>query len=125
MLAQDEEEKPIVCEVFDRKTWKDLFSDLYPRRQEVLDDYVSSMLSGMNLENYKILFQGMNLKTFLQLTEDDIYHLGIDITVHREQFLEDLEKFHLKRWNLSSLGSTDNLNPYVLYSYNNILIKIC
>ncbi|XP_011250999.1 ankyrin repeat, SAM and basic leucine zipper domain-containing protein 1-like [Camponotus floridanus] len=120
LLAQDEEEKPIVCEVFDRKTWKDLFSDLYPRGQEVLDDYVSSMLSGMNLGNYKILFRGMNLKTFLQLTEDDIYHLGIDITVHREQFLEDLEKFHLKRWNLRSLGSTNNLNPCSIY--DNIIL---
>lgn len=113
-MSQNKDEKPIVCEVFDRKTWKDLFPDLYPRRKEVLDDYVSSMLSGMSLENYKILFQGMNLKTFLQLTEDDIYHLGIDITVHREQFLEGLEKFHLKKWNVNILSRKD-MNPYVLY----------
>lgn len=115
MLAQDEDEKPIVCEVFDRKTWEDLFPDLYPRKKEILDDYVFSMLSGMNLENYKILFQGMNLKTFLQLTEDDIYHLGIDITVHRKQFLESLEKFHLKNWNVSTHDSKNDMNPYVLY----------
>lgn len=120
----DEEEKPITCEVFDRKTWRDLFPDLYPRRKEVLDDYISSMLSGMDLESYKILFLGINLKTFLQLTEDEICDLGIDITVHREQFLEGLEKFHLKKWNVGILGSINdknNINSYVLY----FLITFC
>lgn len=114
-MSQDKDEEPIVCEVFERKTWKDLFPDLYPRRKEVLDDCISSMLSGMSLENYKILFQGMNIKTFLPLTEDDIYHLGIDITVHREQFIEGLEKFHLKKWSVGIFGSKNNINPYVLY----------
>lgn len=117
-MAKDEEEKPITCEVFDRVTWKDLFPDLYPRKKEVLDNYVSSMLSGMGLESYKILFQGINLKTFLQLTEDEVRHLGIDITIYREQFLEGLEKFHLKKWNVGILGNTknqNNINSYVLY----------
>ncbi|KAM0729197.1 Ankyrin repeat, SAM and basic leucine zipper domain-containing protein 1 [Formica fusca] len=120
LLAKDEEEKPITCEVFDRRTWKDLLPDLYPRKKEVLDDYILNMLSGMDLESYKILFLGINLKTFLQLTEDEICDLGIDITVHRKQFLEGLEKFHLKKWNVGVLGSindTNDINPI----YNNII----
>ncbi|XP_072761551.1 uncharacterized protein [Anoplolepis gracilipes] len=110
------EEKPITCEVFDRRTWRDLFPDLYPRKKEVLDDYVSNMLSGMGLESYKVRFQGMDLKTFLQLTEAEVCNLGIDISVHREQFLEALEKFHHKKWNVI-FGKQDNINPI----YDNII----
>lgn len=118
-MATDEEEITTTNEVFTRTTWKDLFPDLYPRRKEILDDHILRMLSGMGLESYKNLFLGLNLKTFLHLTEDEVCHLGIDITVHREQFLEGLEKFHLKKWNVSFLGSTttqNNMNPYVSYN---------
>ncbi|KAL6431446.1 hypothetical protein ACFW04_007215 [Cataglyphis niger] len=124
LLTKDEEEKPITYEVFDRKTWRDLFPDLYPRRKEVLDDYVSSMLSGMDLESYKILFLGINLKTFLQLTEDEICDLGINITVHREQFLEGLEKFHLRKWNVGILGSINDKNNINSCSIHDNIISL-
>ena len=121
-MAKDEEEdeKPMPCEVFDRVTWRDLFPDLYPRRKEVLDDYIYYMLCGIGLESYSFLFQGMNLKTFLQLTEDDICNVGIDITVHKEMFLEGLEQFHRKKWNIGicdNIRKQNHVNLYVLYSF--------
>lgn len=70
------------------------------------------MLYGMGLEQYGNLFQGMDIKTFLQLTEDDICRLGIDITVHRDQFLESLDKFHNKKWCLNSFGDIKKTNSY-------------
>lgn len=108
-------------------TWRDLFPNLYPRKKEVLDYDISVMLYGMGLEKYGILFQGMDIKTFLQLTEDDLCRLGIDITVHREQFLESLEKFHSKKWRIDSFGSIKKTDSYtyVLYFFHIILIGIC
>ncbi|XP_029157510.1 LOW QUALITY PROTEIN: uncharacterized protein LOC114929954 [Nylanderia fulva] len=115
LLARDEEHKKIItCKVSTRTTWEDLFPDLYPRGEDILDDYILNMLSGMNLESYKSLFVGLNLKTFLQLTEDEVCHL-IDISVQREEFLENLEKFHLKKWNVSLLGSKKDINPFSVY----------
>lgn len=116
-MAKDEEEEPITYKISEPTSWKDLLPNLYHREKEVLDYDISVMLYGMGLENYGNLFQGMDIKTFLQLTEDDLCHLGIDITVHRHQFLESLEKFHSKRWNINSFGiiKKSDFYTYVLY----------
>lgn len=75
------------------------------------------ILYGMGLENYGILFQGMDIKTFLQLTENDLCRLGIDITVHRDQFLRNLEKFHSKKWRIDSFGNIKKTDSYTYVLY--------
>lgn len=111
-MANDEEESVTICEIAQIISWKDLFSDLYPKDEELVDHDVSVILYGMGLDKYVNLFKGMNLKTFLQLTEDDLCHLGIDITVHRKQFLRNLYKFHNKEWHVNSIGIIRKSLPY-------------
>lgn len=114
LLDNDEEEVVTSCKISET-TWRDLFPNLYPREKEALDYDISIMLYGMGLEYYGILFQGMDIKTFLQLTEDDLCRLGIDITVHRDQFLRSLEKFHSKKWRIDSFGSIKKTESYTIY----------
>ncbi|XP_011685993.1 PREDICTED: ankyrin repeat, SAM and basic leucine zipper domain-containing protein 1 isoform X2 [Wasmannia auropunctata] len=97
LLDNNEEEVLNHCEISEMDTWKNFFPSVYPKKKEVLHLDVSIMLYGMGLEQYAKEFQGMDIKTFLQLTEDDLCQLGIDITVHRKDFLDSLEKFHSRR----------------------------
>ncbi|KYM77876.1 Ankyrin repeat, SAM and basic leucine zipper domain-containing protein 1 [Atta colombica] len=115
LLNEDEEEIQTFYEISEIATWKDLFPNLYPRKKELVDYDVSVMLYGMGLEKYGNLFQGMDIKTFLQLTEDDLCRLGVDITIHRDQFLESLEKFHSRRWLLNSFGKLKKTDSYTIY----------
>ncbi|KAG5307897.1 ASZ1 protein, partial [Acromyrmex insinuator] len=115
LLNEDEEEIQTFYEISDVATWKDLFPNLYPRKKELVDYDISVMLYGMGLENYANLFQGMDIKTFLQLSEDDLCRLGVDITVHRDQFLENLEKFHSRKWLLNSFGKLKKTDSYTIY----------
>ncbi|XP_014477106.1 PREDICTED: ankyrin repeat, SAM and basic leucine zipper domain-containing protein 1 [Dinoponera quadriceps] len=128
LLTNEKEEKKVYCELSQIITWKDLFPELYPRNKELLDHNISIILYGMDLERYNILFRGMSLKTFLQLTEDDLCQLGIDITVYREQFLENLHKFHCKKWRADSVGIVKKNVPYTIYdaamSLANIKLQI-
>lgn len=109
----NEEEVPMFCEISQVTTWRDLFPDMFPKK--ILDCDVSTILYGMGLERYSNLFKGMDLKIFLQLTEDDICRLGIDISVHKSQFLESLEEFHSKKWHTNSLGIVKKSDPYTIY----------
>ncbi|KYN03899.1 PREDICTED: ankyrin repeat, SAM and basic leucine zipper domain-containing protein 1 [Cyphomyrmex costatus] len=115
LLDEDEEEVQTLYEITEILTWKDLFPNLYPRKKEFLDYDISVMLYGMGLEKYSNLFQGMDIKTFLQLTEEDLCRLGVDITVHRDQFLENLEKFHNRRWLINSFGKLRKTDSYTIY----------
>ncbi|KYQ50481.1 Ankyrin repeat, SAM and basic leucine zipper domain-containing protein 1 [Trachymyrmex zeteki] len=115
LLNEDEEEVQTFCEISNTTTWKDLFPNLYPRKKEFLDYDISVMLHGMGLEKYGNLFQGIDIKTFLQLTEDDLCRIGVDITVHRDQFLENLEKFHSRRWLMNSFGKLRKTDSYTIY----------
>jgi len=92
---------------------------LYPKNEKILDYDISVILEGMDLQKYSIPFHEMDLKTFLQLTEDD-YRLGIDITVHKKLFLQNLERFHARKWHLNSLGFIKKSDPYtyVIAFYN-------
>lgn len=110
-MTNGEEEISTFCPESQINTWKDLFPDLYPR-EKVLDYDISALLYGMGLEKYDVKFQGMDLKTFLQLTEEDLSRIGIDITVHRKQFLDNLEKFHNKKWHTNTLGIVKKSDPY-------------
>ena len=118
-MNEDEEKIQTFYEISEITTWKDLFPNLYPRKKELVDYDVSVMLYGMGLEKYGNLFQGMDIKTFLQLTEDDLCRLGVDITIHRDQFLESLEKFHNRRWLLNSFGKLKKTDSYtyVIFFY--------
>ncbi|KAL0128370.1 hypothetical protein PUN28_003573 [Cardiocondyla obscurior] len=115
-LLGDEDEKEMTCLKIETTTWRDLFPNWYPVEKEVLDYDISVILYGMGLEKYSILFQGMDIKTFLQLTEDDLFRLGIDISVHRHQFLKGLEKFHNRKWRLDSFGNIKKKkDSYTIY----------
>lgn len=112
MLTNEEDEKIISYDVCQVVSWRDLFPELYPRSKELVDHNVSNILYGMGLEKYNILFQGMDLKTFLQLTEDDLCRLGMNISVYRDQFLENLHKFHCRKWKVDSVGIIKKSLPY-------------
>ncbi|XP_011869003.1 PREDICTED: ankyrin repeat, SAM and basic leucine zipper domain-containing protein 1 [Vollenhovia emeryi] len=117
LLEGDEEDEEFISdEKSEITTWQDLFPNLYPRDKEALDYDVSVMLYGMGLEKYRCLFRGMDIKTFLQLSEDDLCRLGIDITVHRDQFLENLENFHSKKWRLDTFGNIRKIMSYTIYN---------
>lgn len=78
----------------------------------MIDQDVSGIIYGMGLERYHTLFRGMDLKTFLRLGEKDLISLGIDISVQRKRFLEDIFKFHNKKWSPKSLGALSSTGPY-------------
>lgn len=95
------------------ETWENLFPELYSeRKKETVNYELYRILEGMNLERYSRLFQGMDFKTFLQLTEDDLCHLGINLTVYREQFLENLHKIHCKKWGADSIKIMKKSEPF-------------
>ncbi|XP_011631075.1 uncharacterized protein LOC105423122 isoform X2 [Pogonomyrmex barbatus] len=113
--TKDKEETIVkMCEIFQITTWRDLFPNVCLQKKKFLDHDILVMLFGMGLEKYNTLFQGMDIRTFLQLTEDDLCHLGIDITVHRDQFLECLDKFHNKKWRVNSFGKIKK-SSYTIY----------
>ncbi|XP_032674096.1 putative ankyrin repeat protein RF_0580 isoform X2 [Odontomachus brunneus] len=107
------------------ETWENLFPELYPKREEETVDFeLYRILEGMNLERYSILFQGMDLKTFLQLTEDDLCHLGINLQIYREQFLENLHKIHCKKWGVNSIKIVQKSELYTIHDSINSLLNM-
>ncbi|KOC69689.1 Ankyrin-3 [Habropoda laboriosa] len=115
LLHFNEEEIINTCEVDKMCDWKDMFPVLSYINDQTIDFDIHTILYGMNLEKYSHIFQGMNLKTFLKLTENDLYHLGVDINAHRIQFMEHLHRFHRKKWNIQSIGTIKKSLPYTLY----------
>lgn len=114
MLGTEEDKLLNMCEITQITSWRDLFPNLYPPNEELLQYDISMLLYGMGLEKYGLLFRGMDLKTFLQLTENDLCCLGIDISVHREQFLENLAKFHKTEWSKRTINVKKSVpNTYV------------
>lgn len=111
-MTDEEDEKEAYYEISQIITWRDLFPELYPKSKELLDHNILNILHGMGLEKYGILFRGMDLKTFLQLTKDDLCCLGMDISVYRDQFVENLHKFHCRRWKMDSIGIIKKNVPY-------------
>lgn len=101
-----------ICETTRRDVWTDMFPTLWGDRSKLLNIDVAEMLYGMGLESYKPLFKGMELNTFLKLSEEDLVKLGIDIAMHRKQFMENLHKFHTRAWNIRSIGSIKKYLPY-------------
>lgn len=73
---------------------------------------IVAILYGMGMERYKYLFEGVDLKAFLKLTEDDLVRLGLDMPFQRKQFLEGLHKFHIKSWSTQSIGAIRKSLPY-------------
>lgn len=89
-----------------------MFYRLCPIQDHIVDSDISYILQGMGLENYIKLFEGMELPTFLQLTEEDLINLKMDISIHRDRFLNNLYKFHCKTWEIRSIGMTCTSNTY-------------
>lgn len=97
------------CEISELKTWSDMFSDDIG---DSINRDIAEILFGMGLESYKPCFKGMNLKTFVKLTDDDLLKLGINVELHRKQFLDSLHKFHTKPWSIQSIGAIKQFLPY-------------
>ncbi|XP_025153848.1 uncharacterized protein LOC105186446 [Harpegnathos saltator] len=105
-------------EIFQIEYWGDLFPELYPRKEKSVHEEILNLLFNMgpcNMERYKILFARMELKTFVQLTEDDLCHLGVNITVHRERFLEYLHYFHCQMWKVKTLEAGRKSTTYSIF----------
>ncbi|XP_033210848.1 ankyrin repeat, SAM and basic leucine zipper domain-containing protein 1-like [Belonocnema kinseyi] len=95
--------------------WRDMFPALAKKDDENLNFDIATILYGMGMDRYKDLFRGMDLKTFLKLTEKQLEELGMDMSVHRKRFIEDLHKLHTKKWDLRSLGAIKKALPFTVY----------
>lgn len=116
LLNLDEEVAINTYKIFKVYEWRHMFPSLLNIDNETVDPDVYTILYGMNLEKYTHIFQGISLKTFLTLTENDLIHLGLDINAHRIQFMECLHKFHRKKWSIQSIGAINKSLPYTLYN---------
>ncbi|XP_076625104.1 uncharacterized protein LOC143343745 [Colletes latitarsis] len=116
LLDFNEEEIINVTEISKIYDWKDMFPSLISKSDQTIDCDVYTILNGMALGNYAHIFQETSLKNFLNLTENDLCHLGIEISAHRIQFLEYLHKFHRKKWSIHSIGAIDKSLPYTIYN---------
>lgn len=123
MLNFNEEETIVICEIAKKDDWKDMFPSLTNINEQTIDFDIFTILHGMNLEKYSHGFQGMGLKTFLKLTENDLCHLGVDINAHRIQFIEHLHKFHRKKWSVQSIGVVNKSLPYTYVLKSNITLQ--
>lgn len=122
LLNLDEEVTIDTYKVFRVYEWKHMFPSLVNIDNQTIDSDVYTILYGMNLEKYTHIFQGINLKTFLTLTENDLIHLGLDINAHRMEFIECLHKFHRKKWSIQSIGA---INKSLPYTYVYFIIQLC
>lgn len=103
--------------------WTDMFSPGNEMNMDVIDNDVLSILYGMGLESYKNCFRGIDLKTFLRLTEEDLEKLGIDISVHRTKFIDELFRFHKHEWNTNPM-TIDESQPFSTFNAIQILGNI-
>ncbi|PBC28458.1 ankyrin repeat, SAM and basic leucine zipper domain-containing protein 1 [Apis cerana] len=115
LLNFDEAETIPTYQISKMCNWKDMFPSLININNQTVDFDIFTILHGMGLEQYTYIFQGIKLTEFLTLTENDLYHLGMDIKVHRIQFMECLHKFHRKKWSIQSIGIINKSLPYTLY----------
>ncbi|XP_044018304.1 ankyrin repeat, SAM and basic leucine zipper domain-containing protein 1-like [Aphidius gifuensis] len=97
-------------------SWVDAFPSIKKLDENIVDEGVSSILSGLGLEQYRSIFLGMELNNFLTLTDDDLIKLGMDIEFHRKEFLDGLLKFHKKKWTNKSIGVVNKSLPYTIYN---------
>lgn len=104
------------CQTSKIISWIDAFPTLKKQDENTIDDGISSILNGLGLEQYRLLFQGMELKKFLSLNDDDLIKLGMDIQFHRKEFLDGLLKFHKKKWTNKSIGVVNKSLPYTIYN---------
>ena len=111
-FEEEESTKINIYKVFKVYNWKDIFPSLVNIDDQTVDSDVEILLHGMSLEKYAHIFQGINLKTFLTLNENDLCCLGMDINAHRMQFIECLHKFHRKKWSIQSIGAINKSLPY-------------
>ncbi|KAF3420241.1 hypothetical protein E2986_09314 [Frieseomelitta varia] len=116
LLNFNEEESTNIYNLSKIYNWKDIFPSLINIDNQTVDTDVDTLLYGMSLEKYAHIFQGINLKTFLTLNENDLCRLGMDINAHRMQFIECLDKFHRKKWSIQSIGAVNKSLPYTLYN---------
>ncbi|XP_076249210.1 ankyrin repeat, SAM and basic leucine zipper domain-containing protein 1 [Calliopsis andreniformis] len=114
LLNSDEEEIIDVCKMSHISDWTDMFPSLININNKTIDFDIYTILHGMGLEKYAPIFQGMTLKHFLKLTENDLHCLGVEINAHRVQFMEQLHKFHRKKWSVQSIGIINKSLPYTI-----------
>ncbi|XP_015514385.1 ankyrin repeat, SAM and basic leucine zipper domain-containing protein 1 isoform X1 [Neodiprion lecontei] len=95
--------------------WRDMFPMLSTNSDKYVNFDIATILCGMGMERYKSMFEGIDLKTFLKLTEEDLVKLGFDMPFQRRQFMEGLHKFHVKSWSAHSIGAIRKSLPYTLY----------
>lgn len=107
MLEFDQEEIESFCPVTHISEWRDAFPGIRGTKEEFVNVDVAAVLYAVGLERYRPIFKGMELKEFLQLTDEDLVKLGMDMQYHRKQFLNGLLMFHTRKWSHLSLGSVN------------------
>ncbi|KAL7292877.1 hypothetical protein TKK_0013548 [Trichogramma kaykai] len=106
-----------IIEVIHYLSWVDMFNDKKIDSNSI-DSDVDNILYGMSLEHYKKCFKGMQLKEFLLLNQDKVQQLGVDISVHRQKFCDNLWRIHSRRWNYQMM----TIDPKKSYTAFNILL---
>lgn len=112
-LVNDEEEQNVI-KTNNVSSWLDMFSTMPKVDINEVDSDVASMLYGMGLESYNPCFRGIDLATFLKLTEEGLANLGVDISIHRKKFVDELFRFHKHEWknNLIKADHSKSLSPF-------------
>lgn len=100
------------CPVTKVVKWQDALKNIDHPDPECIDGEIVNLLYALNLDEYRRNFKGIGLKTFLQLTEKDLINLGVDIQLHRRQFMTGLLKFHSAKWKTRSIKLVDKNMPY-------------
>ncbi|XP_012288717.1 ankyrin repeat, SAM and basic leucine zipper domain-containing protein 1 isoform X2 [Orussus abietinus] len=114
-LLDSEDNTQVICELTNDQNWKCIFPALCDKNEKATNFDVITLLYGMGFEKYRSHFHGMDLKTFLHLQEEDLIRLGMDIKIHRKQFLENLYKFHIKKWSIQSIGTIKKSLPFTIF----------
>ncbi|KAK0084117.1 hypothetical protein PV325_007607 [Microctonus aethiopoides] len=115
ILRFEHEDIDDYCPVFKVLKWQDTLSNTNHCNLDCIDEDIANILYALGLDKYRRKFTGMNLRTFLQLTEDDLIQLGMDIEFHRKQFIAGLFRFHSAKWKPKSIKIVDKSKPFTIF----------
>ncbi|XP_075226230.1 uncharacterized protein LOC142327259 isoform X2 [Lycorma delicatula] len=109
MIKETTEEQDILFNIPPVITVKQMLNELPSKNSGENPGFPSdvyNLLSGMNLQSYAECFYKNNIQLgdFLIINDEKLKEIDVRFSAHRRQILESLKRFHLHRWQKSSLG---------------------
>ncbi|XP_035727342.1 ankyrin repeat, SAM and basic leucine zipper domain-containing protein 1-like [Vespa mandarinia] len=111
-FLSNEIDNPLNYKILSNLNWRYQFHRLFSMEDHCVNYDIYDYLNQLNLKCYVTFFRKMKLQIFLQLTEEDLINLKMNISVHRNRFLEFLNQFHCKPWDKMSLHLNLYGSPY-------------